>query len=190
MDLNEIKTEFAFHLSASQANNFDATKAGMQAVSVMNNWWPTHNGEERKLTLYWAKLKDKPNIQEVVEPRRWNFGEYKFMSIQKELAGSGCGFKLIEPPIVRARHWMYFTLVRLPLQINKVRERLLKALNYRHLDTGTMAQYWINGWDPKTYSIEKEYEFFNTSQEEWEKKGRGWKLGMDRNCRILKQEKH
>jgi len=55
----------------------------------------------------------------------------------------------------------------MPLKLNDVQKRFMEEYHYRLLDTGKLATYWVNGWKPEEYSMEKEYKFFNTNQTKW-----------------------
>ena len=179
--VNSVQTEFAFYLGALVDESYngikDATRFGFTAISRMNNWWPTHNGENRALTLYWKRCHDRSGgpLEVVVMRMQWpRSRDFKrdFKSITKHLAASGCGFKIGEPPLKAELFHRFFTLMRMPVKVSPIRVKWLTAHNYRLIDTGKLASYWVNGWDPKTYSIENEYRYFKTSQAEWALHGR------------------
>jgi hypothetical protein len=172
--LSGIKTEFVFFLKALDKGGKDAKalELGLKPVSSMNNWWPSHNGESRCLTLYWLKLPDRPNCQGAgVKRVRWEYAERGKWTSIKNLAASGCGFKIGEPPLQKRQYYKFFTLMRMPVKIKPIEKMWMTQNHFRLLDTGTMSSYWINGWDPKEYSHEMEYKFFKTSREEWRDHG-------------------
>lgn len=173
--IEETKTEFIFHLSAP--HNYDLRKsyildAGFQEVSCMNNWWPSHRGEKRTLTLFWMRAPNGLVEPQPCKRKAWlnyrSANEHYFHG--QHLAWSGCGFKIGVPPLgefATTRFHRFFTLMRMPVIVKPLNLKWLKKHNYRHLDTGFMASYWINGWKPKEYDIKKEYEYFGTTKEQW-----------------------
>lgn len=173
--VKETKTEFIFHLSAP--HNYIVTKsylldAGFQKVSCMNNWWPSHRGEERTLTLFWMRAPNGLLEPQCCKRKAWmNYSPMHDSYFHgQHMALSGCGFKIGVPPLgefATARFHQFFTLMRMPVIVKPLNLKWLKKHNYRHLDTGFMASYWINGWKPKEYNIKKEYEYFETSREQW-----------------------
>ena len=192
----DVKTEFMFWLQACDDGKKvpEADSLGLKRVSSMNNWWPSHCGQERKLTLWWRHLPGKKNVDKPGALRRWcSRGNYhaNFMNqeyapngvvtdiICQSLAGSGCGFKLIDKTFLkdcdykcdlRARSfYRFFTLIRMPLELNKKEAKFMEDYNYRLLDTGKLATYWVNGWPSEKYSIKEEYKFFETSLAKWQK---------------------
>ena len=196
----EVKTEFLFWLQApgggeSEAEAaFASRKLGLTKVASMNNWWPSHCGQERRLNLWWRHFPNKPNTEHDHKLTRWCFGEGeynpKFMDepnnkstqiICQSLAGSGCGFKLINDKFLKDANYKcdmrgrsfyrFFTLIRMPLKLNGMQKQFMEEYHYRLLDTGKLATYWVNGWKPEEYSMEKEYKFFNTNHAQWQQKG-------------------
>jgi hypothetical protein len=166
------KTEFVFSLKAlnkpGDVTDRQAEREGFKLVSSMNNWWPTHAGQTRRLNLYWHRAKEPVILDPFKANRtRWHFGGGKYAKIQRHLAASGCGFKIGLPPFKVELFDRFFTLMRLPLKLHPARKKWLEAHNYRFLDSGSIAQYWINGWPPEEWTAEKEYAHFNTTKEEW-----------------------
>ena len=150
-------TEFLFYLGSPSHYPESPKALGLKPVAAMNNWWPSHHDGARKLVLYWAKNPNfKPKVQ--VLSARNNWCGYPHM------AASGCGLKIGEPPM-RARLFnRYFTLMRMPVQVNRIQEKWLSLHNYKHLDTGQQATYYINGWDPATYSKDVEFKHFKLDE--------------------------
>jgi hypothetical protein len=173
--VNKVKTEFMFFVkSMDRGQNADAIGLGYKPVATMNNWWPSHAGEIRPITLYWMRAPKGTTELQPVERKRWAWRENektKYVAIKKDLAASGCAFKIAEPPINPKKFFKYFSLLRMPLVMSPQRKSFLKGLNYRQIDTGAHASFWVNGWDPKTYNIEKEFAFFKTTQKEWKDHG-------------------
>jgi hypothetical protein len=165
-----IRTEFAFGVAAPGSSTDKLTAAGFQHVSSMNNWWPTHKGQDRELKLYWKKFDDKGIVPELeFTLKKWCIwkavedAEVKADStycVKKDLAASGCGFKIAQPPLKRISFYRFFSLLRMPLQPMKVQVKWLGANHFRLLDTGTQASFWCNGWKPKEWDIKMEREFF------------------------------
>lgn len=173
----EIDTEFVFYLRAiGSAGYATPENYGFKLVSSMNNWWPSHYGEERRLDLFWMKLPEKPDFSaREVYRVKWSYGRAcntnYLKAHEKHMAKSGCGLKIGEPPFKATLFHRFFTLMRLPVELKPSQTKWLKLHNYRFLDSGKEAQYWVNGWPPEEYSMEKEYEFFKTSKAEWAAKG-------------------
>lgn len=169
--VKKVKTEFAFYLSSLDSGRKHIAilkPLGFTSVSVMNNWWPTHYGEERPLTLYWKRCNDGTGKSPVCRRRIWwGMAIAEYEQIRQHLAGSGCGLKIGEPPLKAELFHKFFTLMRLPVVVSPPQKKWLLTHNYRHLETGKLASYWINGWKPGEYCIEKEYEYFKTSQKDW-----------------------
>lgn len=166
-------TEFAFGVqSTSQPDNV-LVKAGFTPVSTVNNWYTGHWGDIRPQTIWWKKMEGKKNDK---TPNRTGFGSYTKRTKEDiialeaalqnhpsgyfiEFIASGCGAALYDNPEIRPYNiWKFCGLIRLPLEITSEYEAWLKKNYYRFLDKGTMAQYWVNGWNPAEWSFEKEIE--------------------------------
>lgn len=175
-NVKAIKTEFSFAVAAPSQGGEYLEKYGFRHVSTMNNWWPTHAGQNRALKFFWRKDEKAPNLPKKPARISWQMGNYqdKAKRLALQLAHSGCGFKLCTPPVTMKDHYRFFTLMRLPIEPTDSQVKLLKKLNYRHLDTGRLASYWINGWEPKKYSFDREYDFFGINQNIWSSRGEGW----------------
>lgn len=168
-------TEFLFFLEALPAKLYTPLDYGFKPISSMNNWWPTHKGENREMKLWWMKMPRPFPKPRPVDRVRWgeyfNYSEIRFTRNVLHMAASGCGFKIGEPPFKARLFHRFFTLMRMPVETNRVQKRWLKLHNYRFVDKGELASYWVNGWPCETYSIDKEYKYFNTDQAEWKKRG-------------------
>lgn len=167
---NEATTEFVFGC-ASPGNQWEPLlEEGWKEISCMGNWWPTHSGDNRKLTLLWKKNEKFKNLPALPARTHWYIHQYnkKHLNyvIAKDLAGSGCGFKLISRMPEKRLHWRYFTLARLPRKVSEDKVVKLTALGYRKFDEGTMASYWVNGQDPTTFTFENEFKFLGTIRTE------------------------
>jgi len=138
----------------------------------MNNWWPSHAGEIRPLTLHWMRAtKENPRLQ-AVERKQWRYSSKDcYKALEVHMAGSGCGLKIGELPFKKSLFHKYFTLMRLPVEVTPLQKRWLTKYNFRHLDTGKLASYYVNGWKPEEYSTAKEFEYFKTTKEEWKEHG-------------------
>lgn len=176
-ELNDCRAEFVFgttlctpHFQSqySSDNKKSATmnsaeKTGMQLLSVMHNWWPSHSYEAdkgRPLAFYWKRLKkDIPDNYDFPEATRqtWGYGRQDklYRMHEKHLQRSGCGFKIGIPPLKVQYYARYFTLLRMPIKLKKVQLRWMKDFNFRHIDTGKLASYWINGWTMEEYNYRK-----------------------------------
>lgn len=167
-DPKYVRTEFAFGVAAPGSLTGNITAAGFQHVSSMNNWWPTHKGQDRELKLYWKKFDGKGILPELeVTRKKWCVWKEedaakgdKTYYVKKDLAASGCGFKIAQPPLKRISFYRFFSLLRMPLQPMKVQLKWLTTNHFRLLDTGTQASFWCNGWEPKEWDIKMERKFF------------------------------
>lgn len=180
-NVKAIKTEFIFFVKALGTSE-NAIALGLKPVSCMNNWYNAHRCEWRKMTLYWMR---NPNfVDEPQTPTRTNWGinrghydEYKWhpyvldrtkLTQDSFLAASGCGFALGEPPFVKKCFYQFHTLMRMPVEVKPIEKRWLLKHNYRLLDTGKLASYWVNGWLPEEYTKEKECAYFKVNAD-WSK---------------------
>jgi hypothetical protein len=159
--LKNLKTEFIFGVAAPGQDASYLKDFGFKHLSTMNNWFYSHSGQTRPLSFYWLKREGAKNLDEAPTRKVWCGGEV-LPTINGALSYGGCGFKLGVAPLSRKLHYQAFTLLRLPIEVSRVQAKLLKKLHYRHIDTGKLASYWINGWDPKEYSSAREYKFFGT----------------------------
>lgn len=173
--LKELKTEFVFGVSAVGQSGEYLKQYGFKHLATMNNWWPTHAGENRRMDFYWLKQEDAPNLPKVPERKTWGYNS-QYKSLSEQLASGGCGFKLGEAPICMKEHYRYFTLMRLPVKVSPLRQVLLAKMNYKLIDTGKLASYWLNGWNPEKYTYENEYKFFGITQKLWMDRGQEWKF--------------
>lgn len=169
--LSTITTEFFFYLLAPGSFPESAKALGLRPVAAMNNWWPSHCTQARKLVLYWGRNPQYVRGKEPPLPKRLAWCDMRY------LAASGCGFKIGEPPMRTKLFDRYFTLMRMPRIVLKTQEKWLAKHNYKHLDTGDMASYYINGWDPDTYNKDLEFKHFGLTEDEWKVKGVGLKYG-------------
>jgi hypothetical protein len=174
--IGACKTEFAFVLIAHASKNTlaDVRVLGFNPVSCMNNWWPTHRGETRLLTLCWGRVPGGALADlDKVKRKHWGYcgGYQKDPTIEPLLAGSGCGLKIGEIPLTKKSYNRFFTLMRLPVEITPLQERWLKKYHYRFLDKGSIASYWVNGWPVEEWTAEKEYAYFKTTKAEWAMEG-------------------
>lgn len=180
----KVQTEFTFYLQAPGGDPGALAQMGFKHVSSMNNWWPSHRGQTRTLKLWWIKQEDKPNLEKDPERRKWYFNHagYEYYNpITQHMAASGCGFKIGVPPLPKktlnaAGFYRFFTVLRLPLEeLKPLEQKWMKLNHFRFLDKGKLAQYWVNGWEPKDYTPEMEYAFFKTTPQKWLEHGmRGW----------------
>lgn len=160
----DIKTEFAFGTARTVLP--DNMKAyGFEHKRTMINWWPTHLYEKVPLFFFWWK-NPKPSRPQTLKATRQSWGEkyyndYKYMG-KYDTQATGCGFKLGELPLVSYKWYHYFTLLRLPKldYIHNIQKAWLKQRHFKLLDEGSVSTFWINGWAPTTYSVDKEIAFW------------------------------
>jgi hypothetical protein len=147
-------------------------KRGFTKLACMNNWWPSHYYDMRQLSFWWKVNETPKPIEKIkVNPRFYMNGhyeaggegqsEYKYpKGLCEGVRASGCGFKVSEPPLIKDRFIRYFTLLRLPLAITPAKKRTLTMWNFKHIATGKLAQFWLNGFAPETYTKLDELKFF------------------------------
>lgn len=162
-----FKTEFSFYIEApghtAEVHN-NLTQAEFQPVSCMNNWWPSHCSRARKLVLWWRKHNKRAKPQPTTRA--------KWCTTLSHMAGSGCGFKIGELPLKANLFHRFFTLMRMPVEVSEDQQAWLKKHNFRHLDTGSLASYYVNGWDPTKYNLEAEFAYFGITEQWWKENGR------------------
>lgn len=170
-NVDDIKTEFLFYLQGPCSGNMALIKGlDFTEVSCMNNWWPSHRGENRKLTLWWKRGPKDHKPQALLSRHNWTYsggGKTKWSLIEAHLGGSGCGMMIGEPPLKVSLYHRFFTLMRMPVTTSPIQKRWLTRNNFRLLDEGKIASYWVNGWKPAEYDVKKEYEYFKTTKQEW-----------------------
>lgn len=163
-------TEFIFGCASPGTHYQPLLKQGWKEISCMGNWWPAHKGDTRRLTLLWKKNENFKNLPVLPARQHWCLNHYgkKHTNyiITKDLAASGCGFKLISRMPEKRLHWRYFTLARLPRKVSEAKIAQLTTLGYRKFDEGTMASYWVNGQDPQTFTFQNEFKFLGTTKSE------------------------
>jgi hypothetical protein len=167
INLQSFKTEFIFAVSAPNANDRTVEglrEVGLKHLSSMKNWWPSHRDEEeRTLKFWWKKTSLKtPYIGAIRQ--KWEYSSPNLAGEEaehfKHTAFTGCGFKIGELPLRAARFHQFFTVMRLPLKLVGFQKRWLERYHFRHVDTGTFAQYWVNGWKPEEYTVDLEMEYW------------------------------
>lgn len=168
-----VKTEFAFNLGAFRNHSAEAEDIGLKPVSTMMNWWPTHAGEIRPLTLFWGRAIYDNGIPQPTNRTYWRFARQDpvWNKIVFDLAASGCGLKIAEPPLKKEKFHRFFTLLRMPLKLAPIQVKWMAKYNFRLIDTGRLATFWVNGWDPKTYNENEEFKYFSTTKNEWNRHG-------------------
>ena len=173
-EIDSIQTEFSFIVAApGQCIKYHVAR-DFQHISSMNNWWPSHSGQNRELKFLWKRNKNGNNLEREPERVHWDFCDTRYKQLSAQLAAGGCGFKLAVPPISFKEHYRYFTLMRMPVVVSPFRQKFLEKLNYHLIDTGKLASYWINGWKPEVYSHAMEYKFFGITNDIWAARGSEW----------------
>jgi len=171
---SHIKTEFAFGVAAPNQDTTLLKDLGFKHLASMMNWWPSHWGHKRELKFFWLRLEERePQLpgrlrwchEPSADPKTGNF------YITKDLAASGCGFKLGTPPLQRASYFRFFTLLRMPVKPGKIQQKWLGLNFFRHIDTGAQASYWVNGWEPGQWSMKEELARFKGYTDEQADKG-------------------
>lgn len=166
--MNTCNAEFVFAVSAPSNAEITLDKLnaeGFKPVSIMSNWWRSHHGEKRKLVLWWKRLRDK-SLPLTVARQKWceTYGGYD-NPIDKaniaDLAFSGCGFKLCDGPITnfQARFANYFSLIRVSLidHQDELYLHALKRFNFKLIEVGSEAAFYVNGWDRWTWEVEQAF---------------------------------
>lgn len=166
--LDTFKSEFVFAVSAP-SNSLGTVNmlklAEFKPVSIMSNCWRSHIGEKRKLVLWWKKLREKSEPLTVTR-KRWceTYGGYDH-PIDKaniaDLVSSGCGFKLCDGPLnnFQARFAHFFSLIRVPLvdHQDELYLHALKRYNFKLIEVGSQAAFYVNGWDNWTWEQEEAF---------------------------------
>jgi hypothetical protein len=163
--LTGIPTEFAFGTSRDNMPEVMA-KAGFKHIRTMINWWPSHAYEKAPMNMFWWKNPNPTRPQEItdVKPHSWMWkysDDYPNFGVD-DTQGTGCGVKIGHLPL-RAYQWYhYFTLMRLPLTKNltEVQKTWLKYRSFKFLDEGSISSYWVNGFEPEKYTVDKEIRFW------------------------------
>jgi hypothetical protein len=147
-----VQTEFLFGTTTKWQNSHKFCKQlGFKAVSCMNNWWPTHDGDNRTMTLWWKRLREKQDAPLEPQPCHWGMNAEKYGIHERHTQASGCGFKIAEPPLRRNLFFRYHTLLRLPIDPNRIRRKWLEKHHFWLLEVGSFASFWVNGWKPEEY---------------------------------------
>ncbi len=169
-----ICTEFAFAIAApgtSKESLEELNKIGFEHKTNMLNWYWSHvhdgvpkspwdNNEKRVLGFWWLKNRKDGIAPHVASKRQgWMSDDNKIpcniSGTHKtyHLTQTGCGMKLGGLPLKRREFSKFFTLLRLPLNdISRMQMMWLKQNNFQHVDTGNLAQYWVNGWNPEIHT--------------------------------------
>lgn len=166
--LINVKTEFAFatvSFASRQEHTVTALKdLGFIPITTMNNWWYSHYSEWRPITFYWKRMKSIEESVEIPYNTKYWYSVSDNASFMKPnpvqtIHASGCGFSLNFNRF-SSKYWRYFTLFRAPLKLTPGKQNWLKQRNFRLLDTGKFAQYYINGWDTDKYTKELEQDYW------------------------------
>ena len=160
--LRSIQTEFAWVCIPQRFQDTPQTlkNAGFEHLSTMNNHHWAHPKYSSILCFYWKRMHDKA----APVPRQryvWMAdGNYKGLS-HPWLSGSACGFGFQDGETEEVRPDLrYFNLIRMPLEkLGRGEILRLHLHNYRQIGVGERASFWINGWKPEEYDIEKEKAF-------------------------------
>ena len=159
--LTKIKTEFAFATTAPAHGNGESEgvkgliRNGFEPISAMNNWYPGHNGENRKIVFWWKRLRIGPDVVPCEPQTEDNRYAWLYDYHSPHLQRGGCGFKISEPPLITGQFWRFHTCLRMPKKLSTLRIKWLDRHNFRLFAIGTIADFWTNGWDPNTYSWEQ-----------------------------------
>jgi hypothetical protein len=176
--LKVCQTEFAFATTADAYGtqtksvgtlpyHIGMERLGFSPISAMNNWYPLHSGNYRRMILWWKRLRTGPDVVPIrPSPAHYGpFGDSPGEWHCKYIQFSGCGFKIADSVCSTAHFWRFHTLMRMPLQPNRRQLLWLERYNFKNFAIGSMATFWANGWDAASYSwerVEKPY---------WEAKG-------------------
>jgi len=181
-----VHTEFAWVTISPRTHKrgLDALeRLGFKRLTSMRNWYTGHNAEWRRLDFYWKRLREVSTDKVNAIPRTWRGG------CKPNLSASGCGFAFDTPPILD-QFKKFFTLVRVPLIEHQEKKHLvtLEKFNYRLVDVGSQAAFFINGWDSDKWSREVELEFFGgVDEKELTKKVVEFENNVDRGGNVAGQ---
>ena len=127
---------------------------GFVSISSMANWSSYHNPTHSKLTFWWLRLRERYPTAEKMWLTTYPVQRTSWCS-SKDLAKGGCGYKLGEPPLSRAKFYRFFTMLRMPPIVGPQHLKKLVDWNYRMFDSSPEASFWINGWDPDVWDWDK-----------------------------------
>lgn len=160
----KVTTEFAYATTANRTGKWTEGpgiaglhRCGFEPISAMKNWYSVHSADRWPIIFWWKRIHTGPDVVE-----RPAFRTYWCGDSAQQLHHSGCGFRMGMEPLTRAKYLRYFSLLRMPLEVSKQRQRWLKNQNYRMIAKGTFATFWINGWDPKSWTVKREWAFFKS----------------------------
>lgn len=161
--LEEVKTEFVFTIQAPSTQNLthELIRHGFTQVSSMRNYYRSHP-EERRLNFWWKRV--HPNA----EPQKSGRISWGGSEEGGYFSHGGCGFKLNNK--LHKAFKKFFSLLRMPLDPTKFQLQWLKINNYRLIEKGNMASFYVNGFDPDTYSFQTEADYWRKVEEEDAKK--------------------
>ena len=155
-NLRRLATEFAFCTatpSTDTALRALLVELGFKCVSSMNNWF--HYPNRRRIDLYWYKS-PKPQAKPCA------LSEYHFGGgTQRLLQATGCGFAL-GSKLQHEYYWRFHTLMRMPIKPSSKQLLWLDRCHYQKIDEGTLASYWVNGFDPAKYTWKLEEKYWKS----------------------------
>jgi len=159
-----VKTEFVFTLQSPvhSRGGHGAVLHDFKCVSSMRNWSKFHpDWDKRRLDLWWKRIHPEAEPQ---ESARYRWRTLESDPTQRHQA-SGCGFRIAEPPLETRMFTKFFSLLRMPLEPRPIQLRWLANNNYRLIERGNLASYWVNGWNPLDYTMENEIEYWRKVEE-------------------------
>lgn len=150
-------TEFAFATTAEYQNTENAspqvgialTALGWIPVGKRLNWSRWHNGSP-PVTIWFRHL--VPGASQQPGPRRRYAGNTAetLGGYCKHHVAYSCGAKLIDAV---GRPGPYVALWRRPVELRPRQLSLMKTRGWRHVATGSLASYWVNGFTPDEWTI-------------------------------------
>lgn len=161
-----IRTEFAFFTAMSKhsANKQIATNVtiledmGFKRLTSMNNWWPSHWDDGRVIDFWWKRYEKNTKPVENAFRQVWGGREYPWL--KGLIAATGCGFKIGHSPLRQNLYYRFFSLLRLTKKPTALSIKWLEKYNFKKIDEGQMAEYWLNGWDYDKYSLKMEMDYW------------------------------
>lgn len=163
-----VWTEFAWVTVAVGTTNgtgvrpeaLDSLKRlGFNPISRMSNRHPCHSQQKYYLEFWWKRMHDgvDPWKAGPVRVNRCDWGGYR------DKSASGCGFNFGEPPLteIKTRFFDFFSLLRIPHTDDKdgLYESHLKRFNFRKVDRGRLATFYVNGFDCDKWDWDAERAF-------------------------------
>lgn len=174
----KVQTELAFvHIPEYRADQYlnglyspviaALQKQDWQQVSKTLNWHSHHHGDH-PIVLWMKKFPGKPNVIGPLGERKIHITPGYKVNGENVVFAFGCGGRVTEGFTKKFRLTRHKALTLLRVPQTTVLEgkdyNWLDRRRYRRIHGTPLAQYFVNGWHPDSYSEEKERAYW----EGWE----------------------